>query len=161
MTGFYKFTDTPVGRLKLVAHDTALIAVLWENDDPARVRCGPLLEQCDHPVLTEAERQLRDYFSGALKRFTVSLAFQGTDFQKQVWEALLTIPYGETRSYGQIAAQIGRPKAVRAVGAANGKNPLSILVPCHRVIGTNGTLTGFAGGLKEKACLLDLEDRAK
>jgi len=100
---------------------------------------------------------LRAYFAGEREAFTVPLDFQGTPFQKQVWAALLTIPFGETRSYGEIARQIGRPGASRAVGAANGRNPISIIAPCHRVIGSTGKLTGFAGGLAAKARLLGLE----
>jgi len=157
MTYFYKTTKTPVGRLKLVASDRGLAAILWENDDPKRVRLSPLAEDKNHPVLLKTERQLHDYFAGKRKKFSLEFDFAGTEFQKAVWEALAAIPFGETRSYAQIAAQIGRPKAVRAVGAANGKNPISIIVPCHRVIGTNGKLTGFAGGLETKAALLKLE----
>jgi len=152
-----KTIASPVGRLTLVAGAKGLAAVLWENDDPDRVRLGTLVEQAAHPVLAEAERQLGEYFAGKRQRFTVPLEFHGTDFQKEVWAALLTIPYGETRTYGQIAGQIGRPDSQRAVGAANGRNPISILAPCHRVIGTNGKLTGFAGGLETKAKLLALE----
>lgn len=156
---FYKFMESPVGQLKLVASDRGLTAILWENDDPKRVPLGDLQEAKNHPVLIETERQLKDYFAGKLERFTVKLDFVGTDFQKKVWKALTTIPFGETRSYGQIAQQIGNPKAVRAVGAANGKNPISIIAPCHRVIGANGQLTGFAGGLEVKALLLGLESK--
>ena len=108
-------------------------------------------------MLAEAALQLGEYFEGQRTRFTVPLDFTGTAFQREVWQALLTIPFGETRSYRQIAEQIGRPSAVRAVGAANGRNPISIIAPCHRVIGTDGTLTGFAGGLGAKALLLALE----
>ena len=154
---FYKTLKSPVGELKLIASDKGLAAILWENDDPKRVRLGPLVENRKHPVLLDTERQLKDYFAGKLKKFSLKLDFNGTDFQKKVWTALLTIPFGETRSYAQIAKQVGSPKAVRAVGAANGKNPISIVAPCHRVIGSNGKLTGFAGGLEAKACLLDLE----
>ncbi len=150
---------SPVGELKLIADDQGLAAILWENDKPNRVRLGPLTEDKNHPVLLETQRQLNDYFTGKLKKFTLKLHFTGTEFQKKVWNALLTIPFGETRSYGQIAVQIGNPKAVRAVGAANGKNPISIVAPCHRVIGSTGKLTGFAGGLETKACLLDLESK--
>lgn len=157
MTYSYKTTKTPAGRLKLVASDRGLAAILWENDDPKRVRLSPLAENKNHPVLLETERQLNDYFAGKLEKFSLKFDFAGTEFQKEVWEALATIPFGETRSYAQIAQQIGRPKAVRAVGAANGKNPISIIVPCHRVIGSNGKLTGFAGGLETKAALLKLE----
>jgi methylated-DNA-[protein]-cysteine S-methyltransferase len=152
-----KTMKSRVGLLKLVASDRGLAAILWENDDPKRVRLGPLVEDRNHPVLLEAERQLADYFAAKRETFSLQLDFVGTDFQKEVWHALATIPFGETRSYAQIATQIGRPKAVRAVGAANGKNPISIVVPCHRVIGSNGELTGFAGGLETKATLLRIE----
>ena len=153
----YKTMKTPVGVLKLIASDRGLAAILWENDDPKRVRLTPLTEDKNHPVLLETERQLAEYFAGRLKNFSLKFDPMGTEFQKEVWNALSTIPFGETRSYAQIAKQVGRPKAVRAVGAANGKNPISIIVPCHRVIGSNGKLTGFAGGLETKEVLLNLE----
>ncbi len=149
--------DSPVGRLTLVASDVGLAAVLWENDRPHRVRLNVDAENETHPVLVEAARQLREYFSGQRKRFSVALDPTGTPFQRRVWNALLAIPFGETRSYAQIAEQIGSPTAVRAVGAANGRNPISIITPCHRVIGSTGKLTGFAGGLDVKARLLALE----
>ena len=150
---------SPVGALTLVASDTGLIAILWENDFPGRVRLDESVERPDHPILLDAGRQIRAYFAGTLTAFTVPLDFRGTAFQKSVWAALLAIPYGETRSYGEIARAIGRPGASRAVGAANGRNPMSIIAPCHRVIGGNGALTGFAGGLAAKRLLLDLEAR--
>ncbi|RYY28287.1 MAG: methylated-DNA--[protein]-cysteine S-methyltransferase [Sphingomonadales bacterium] len=150
---------SPVGELTLVASDTGLVAILWENDRPGRVKLGPIAEDNSHAILIEAERQIAAYFAGSLTRFDVPLDFRGTDFQKSVWAALLTIPFGETRSYGEIAQQIGRPKASRAVGAANGRNPISIIAPCHRVIGATGALTGFAGGLAAKELLLRLEGR--
>jgi methylated-DNA-[protein]-cysteine S-methyltransferase len=153
----YKLIDSPVGKLTLVATDDGLAAILWENDPPRRVRLNLETEDNRHPLLLETERQLREYFAGQRKEFTVPLDPAGTAFQRQVWNALLTIPFGETRSYGQIARQIGNPTAVRAVGAANGKNPVSIITPCHRVIGSTGKLTGFAGGLDVKARLLALE----
>ena len=156
-TWFTQEIDSPVGALRLVASDAGLAAILWENDDPARVRLGELVRRDDHPVLLETARQLREYFDGRRKAFDLPLDFNGTEFQRKVWAALLIIPYGETRSYAQIARQIGRPDAVRAVGAANGKNPISVIAPCHRVIGSNGKLTGFAGGLETKAFLLALE----
>lgn len=153
----FKTIQSPVGELKLVASDKGLAAVLWENDLPDRVPLNAAARREDHAVLTETERQLNDYFAGTRKVFSLPLNFNGTEFQKQVWAALLAIPFGETRSYGQIAEQIQNPKSVRAVGAANGKNPISIIAPCHRVVGANGKLTGFAGGLKVKAFLLALE----
>lgn len=151
--------QSPVGPLKLVASDAGLVAILWPDDDPRRVRLGPLVERDGHPILVETVRQLSAYFAGTLTRFDVPLDFRGTDFQKSVWAALLAIPFGETRSYAAIARAVGRPAAVRAVGAANGRNPISIIAPCHRVIGKNGALTGFAGGLKTKEFLLHLEGR--
>lgn len=153
----FKLMPSPVGMLTLVARGPALAAVLWEHERENRVRLGPLSEDTFHPVLRDTEKQLNEYFAGARRRFDLPLDFQGTEFQKQVWQALLDIPYGETRSYGQIAQSIGNPKSVRAVGAANGKNPISIIAPCHRVIGASGALTGFAGGLEAKALLLSLE----
>jgi len=157
----YKSNSSPVGRLKLVASEKGLAAILWENDDPERVRLEPLVEDPSDPILIETERQLASYFAGKLKAFDVPLDFKGTAFQKSVWAALLTIPFGETRSYGDIARQIGRLTAPRAVGAANGKNPISIIAPCHRVIGSTGALTGFAGGLATKERLLGLERARK
>ncbi|MNL01730.1 Methylated-DNA--protein-cysteine methyltransferase [compost metagenome] len=150
---------SPVGELKLVANGSRLVAILWENDKPGRVRLGAMVDAPDNPVLVRAAGQLREYFAGARQHFDLELEFSGTEFQKKVWAALLTIPFGETRSYSQIAEQIGNPSAVRAVGAANGKNPISIIAPCHRVIGASGKLTGFAGGLEAKALLLTLERR--
>jgi methylated-DNA-[protein]-cysteine S-methyltransferase len=153
----YKMIESPVGKLKLVASDKGLMAILWEKDKPRRVPLNDLVEREQHPVLVETERQLREYFAGKRKTFSVDLDMRGTRFQKNVWEALLAIPFGETRSYGQLAKQLGNPRASRAVGAANGRNPVSIIVPCHRVIGSSGKLTGFAGGLDVKAHLLGLE----
>jgi methylated-DNA-[protein]-cysteine S-methyltransferase len=157
MTHAFKTMASPVGELTLVASDAGLVAILWENDDPKRVRLGELAEDASHPILIAAERQLADYFAGARQAFDLPLDFRGTDFQKAVWAALLAIPFGETRSYADIARAIGRPTAFRAVGAANGRNPISIVAPCHRVIGTSGALTGFAGGLEAKEHLLGLE----
>jgi methylated-DNA-[protein]-cysteine S-methyltransferase len=148
---------SPVGQLQLVASDDGLAGVLWGKEDVDRVRLNIIGEDRKHPVLLEAERQLDEYFAGRRRKFTLKLDFAGTEFQNKVWEALLSIPFGETRSYGDIARQIGKPKAVRAVGAANGRNPISIVTPCHRVIGSNGKLTGFAGGMEAKATLLALE----
>jgi methylated-DNA-[protein]-cysteine S-methyltransferase len=153
----YKIVPSPVGALTLIASDKGLAAILWENDDPNRVRLSPRIEDRDHPVLLEAERQLGEYFAGTRQAFDLPLDFTGTDFQKQVWAQLLAIPFGETRSYADIARAIDRPTAFRAVGAANCKNPISIVAPCHRVIGTNGSLTGFAGGIEAKKLLLETE----
>ncbi|SDT89464.1 methylated-DNA-[protein]-cysteine S-methyltransferase [Verrucomicrobium sp. GAS474] len=160
----YSFTwiDSPVGRLKLVASGKGLAAILWEEDNPKRVRLEPLTEASRAalpPVLQATARQLEEYFAGKRKAFSLAFDPVGTPFQRRVWEALSEIPFGEIRSYGEIAARIGRPTASRAVGAANGRNPLSIVVPCHRVIGASGKLTGFAGGLRNKEILLSLEGR--
>jgi methylated-DNA-[protein]-cysteine S-methyltransferase len=148
---------SPVGALTLIASDLGLTAILWQDDNPNRVRLPDMQENPAHPVLVETERQLNEYFAGTRTTFTMTLDFVGTEFQKKVWQALVAIPFGETRSYADIARDIGNPKAVRAVGAANGKNPISIIAPCHRVIGSNGKLTGFAGGLEVKAFLLKIE----
>ena len=154
-----KTITAPVGELRLFATDKGLTAILWQNDRPGRVRLGEWRAAPDHPVLRQAERELGEYFAGTRTNFSVALDMVGTDFQKQVWAALRDIPFGETRSYADIARRIGRPRACRAVGAANGRNPVSIVTPCHRVVGTDGTLTGFAGGLEAKAYLLGLEGR--
>ncbi|MBK5537029.1 methylated-DNA--[protein]-cysteine S-methyltransferase [Pseudomonas sp. TH05] len=159
MSYVYTRMSSPVGQLTLIARASKLCAILWENEKLNRVRLGPLQEIRDEPVLLETERQLNEYFAGNREQFELDLDFAGTPFQCKVWQALLTIPFGETRSYSQIATQVGSPKAVRAVGAANGRNPISIVAPCHRVIGASGSLTGFAGGLEAKQLLLTLEGR--
>ncbi len=159
MSLYSKSIDSPVGRLKLVANDRGLVAILWPNDSPRRVRFAEPTEDAHNPILTKTEAQLAEYFAGKRQHFDLSLDPQGTTFQRAVWDALLAIPYGETRSYGQLARQLGNPNATRAVGAANGRNPLSIVVPCHRVVGSTGKLTGFAGGLHTKSFLLELEAR--
>ncbi|WP_028967739.1 methylated-DNA--[protein]-cysteine S-methyltransferase [Sphingomonas phyllosphaerae] len=150
---------SPLGALTMVADDTALVAILWPDDKPGRVRLEATAERPDHPVLAAAATQLTEYFAGTRTRFDLPLAPRGTAFQRDVWRALDAIPYGETRSYADIAQAIGRPTATRAVGAANGRNPISIVTPCHRVIGRSGALTGFAGGLAAKQHLLALEQR--
>ena len=157
---FYKEMTSPVGKLKLVASANALVAVLWERERPNRVKLEPMLLDPYHPVLADTERQLTEYFGGARTEFDLPLEPRGSEFQKTVWRALRAIPFGTTRSYLDLAKAIGSNNAARAVGAANGKNPISIIVPCHRVIGSDGTLTGFAGGLEVKAKLLALEAKA-
>jgi len=159
MSCAFTFMQSPVGTLTLVARGECLAAVLWEQERENRVRLGALHRNDEHPTLQATARQLGEYFAGGRQRFELPLDFVGTDFQRQVWAALLTIPFGETRSYSDIARQIGNPGAVRAVGAANGRNPISIIAPCHRVIGASGSLTGFAGGLQAKQYLLALEGR--
>ena len=157
---FYKEVESPVGKLKLVASSSALVAVLWEQERPNRVKLAAMKLDAQHPILIETERQLGEYFSGTRTEFDLALEPNGSEFQKKVWRALREIPFGQTRSYLYRAKIVGSAKAARAVGAANGKNPLSIVVPCHRVVGANGSLTGFAGGLDVKARLLALEATA-
>jgi methylated-DNA-[protein]-cysteine S-methyltransferase len=153
----YKLVASPIGMLKLVASTKGLVAILWENDKPRRVRLAGEVEEALHPVLVRTEIELSEYFAGKRDKFSVPLDMRGTTFQKQVWQALLAIPFGETRTYSNLANRLGNPAATRAVGAANGRNPIAIVVPCHRVIGATGSLTGFAGGLQAKAHLLNLE----
>ncbi|MFV0923090.1 methylated-DNA--[protein]-cysteine S-methyltransferase [Sphingomonas parapaucimobilis] len=145
---------SPVGELTLVASGHGLRAVLWADERVGRVTLSERRDDPAHDVLAETGRQLSEYFAGKRRVFDLPLDPVGTDFQKAVWTGLNAIPYGETRSYAALATAIGRPRASRAVGAANGRNPLSIVTPCHRVIGANGTLTGFAGGLAVKQWLL-------
>ncbi len=144
--------NTPIGAIRLLSNGQALVAIEFPDHYSARV-AQPAMDE----VLASTKQQLQEYFAGKRKTFDLPLAPDGTDFQRSVWQALAKIPYGELRSYGDIAHQIGKPRAVRAVGAANGRNPLPIVVPCHRVIGSNGKLTGFAGGLPVKQQLLELE----
>jgi len=160
MNYVYKTIDSPLGQLKAVAKGSSLVAILWEHDKVGRVRLGTMDLDDHRAVLVETKRQLNEYFAGKRTRFKLDLEFvEGTEFQKKVWVALLSIPFGHTRTYGEIAKQIGNAKAVRAVGGAANKNPISIVAPCHRVIGANGTLTGFAGGLEAKEILLAVEGR--
>ena len=149
--------DTPIGALRLHATDDALVAVYL----PGQRALAPALESAGHPILERARTQLVEYFAGQRQHFDLPLEPRGTAFQREVWSALRAIPFGETRSYAALAATLGRPSASRAVGGANGRNPLSIVVPCHRVIGANGSLTGYAGGLPRKEWLLGHERRAE
>jgi methylated-DNA-[protein]-cysteine S-methyltransferase len=153
----YKLVDSPIGVLRLVASEKGLVAILWKTDKPRRVRLGEVVEEPSHPVLVRTEKELKEYFAGKRRVFSIPLDVRGTPFQNEVWGALLGIPFGETRSYGDLAKRLGNPAASRAVGAANGRNPVAIIVPCHRVVGATGSLTGFAGGLEAKAYLLSLE----
>jgi len=160
MTLFYKEMESPVGKLKLVASSNALVAVLCEKERPNRVKLSAMNLDPRQPVLRETERQLTEYFSGTRTAFDLPLQPRGSEFQKKVWRSLGEIPYGATRSYLDLANALGSAKACRAIGAANGKNPLLIVVPCHRVVAADGALTGFAGGLAVKAELLALEASA-
>lgn len=160
MTLSCKEMESPVGKLKLVASSNALVAVLWERERPNRVKLGTSTLDPQHPILLEAERQLTEYFSSQRTEFDLPLQPDGSAFQKKVWQALREIPFGQTKSYLDLAKAVGSSKAARAVGAANGKNPLSIIVPCHRILGSDGSLTGFAAGLATKAALLAHEANA-
>jgi len=143
---------SPIGRLAIAGENGKITRLFFENAAaPAAYR------EAETPEIREAIRQLQEYFDGKRASFDLPLEPKGTDFQRAVWAALRAIPPGQTRSYGEIAAQIGNPKAQRAVGMANNRNPLAIFIPCHRVLGANGSLTGFAGGLAVKQYLLDLE----
>jgi methylated-DNA-[protein]-cysteine S-methyltransferase len=149
---------TPVGRLTLVASNRGLRAVLWPKLSPQRAGISPRpRHNPDHPILQKTVRQLDEYFAGARTSFDLPLDLEGTRFQLAAWRSLADIPFGATTSYGRQAAALGIPTAARAVGAANGANPVCIVLPCHRVIGANGSLTGFGGGLPVKQWLLDHE----
>lgn len=148
---------SPVGALTLVSSSVGLVAVLWADDRPGRVPLGAAPNDESNEHIESAETQLADYFAGRLRRFEMSLDLRGTDFQRAVWAELALIPFGATRTYGDIAAILAKPTASRAVGAAVGRNPISIIIPCHRIIGAGGALTGFAGGIEVKRRLLALE----
>ena len=150
----YRTIDSPIGLLTLAGRDSVLtsLRMVDQTYEPNRVGWSP-----DPGAFGELVEQLNAYFAGELTDFDVEFDLTGTEFQRRVWKALLTIPYGETRSYGEIAVQIGAAGSARAVGWANGHNPIAIVVPCHRVIGANGSLTGYGGGLNRKRTLLELE----
>jgi methylated-DNA-[protein]-cysteine S-methyltransferase len=153
---------SPVGDLTLVASDAGLRAVMFHADENVdRVRIGrdgtDVVDDPDHPVIHQAATELAEYFAGDRTDFDVAVDAVGTEFQRTAWTALRAIPFGATASYAQQARRIGKPSAVRAVGAANGRNPVAIIVPCHRVVGSNGALVGFGGGVDRKAWLLDHE----
>ena len=150
--------DSPIGVLTLVASDEGLTHVLFEGQELADVGLPDDLPEVDDDITLEAAAgQLDEYFGGERREFDLPLDLTGTDFQKDAWRALASVPYGETRSYGEQAEAIGRPGAFRAVGAANGRNPIPVILPCHRIVGADGSLTGFAGGLDTKRRLLNLE----
>lgn len=149
--------SSPVGELTLVGSDAGLRAVLWPVEREGRVTFAEAIESGTHEVLRNAEDQIVEYLAGERATFDVALDLVGTDFQVDVWNALNEIPYGETRSYGELADTLGKPGAARAVGAATGRNPVSIIIPCHRLVGSSGKLTGFAGGIDAKRWLLNNE----
>ncbi|MBP2412385.1 methylated-DNA-[protein]-cysteine S-methyltransferase [Arthrobacter stackebrandtii] len=152
--------DSPIGPLTAVENDAGLAAVYMavHKRRPAEETLGPLLAAGVSPVLAAAQEQLGEYFAGQLREFSIPLAPAGSEFQQRVWSALRDIPYGELRSYGELAATLGDPSMAQAVGSANGRNPISIIVPCHRVVGADGSLVGYAGGLERKQFLLELEN---
>ncbi len=152
---YHTFMSSPLGNILLTADDHGLTGINFQNGTEAKKPPRGSVESA--APFEEAERQIGAYFRGALKRFNLPLSPSGTPFQRSVWNALCDIPYGETISYGELAKRIGKPTACRAVGAANGRNPLPIVVPCHRVIGSDGRLTGYNGGIHLKEYLLKLE----
>jgi methylated-DNA-[protein]-cysteine S-methyltransferase len=152
----YSYLDTPIGTLLIAGDDDTVRRIDFpRNGKPGRPEAS--WKESARGAVGEAMRQLREYFAGRRSEFELPLAPEGTEFQRSVWERLREIPYGETISYGELAKRVGNPKASRAVGAANGQNPIPIVIPCHRVIGANGKLTGFGGGLPVKEALLALE----
>lgn len=156
---FYKVIKSPVGSLVLISNKSALIGIEFENEKVENLPNKPLKD--NHPILKKAEKQLIEYFAGNRKEFDIPLKLEGTDFQKKVWQELTKIPFGKTISYQELAEKMGNKNKARAVGNANGKNPIPIIIPCHRVIEKNGKLGGFGGGLKIKKFLLQLENSLK
>ena len=154
MEYYFKKMKSPVGNLTLVSDQDQIVSIHWEGDETYQTRFHQPQKKSNLKTLLRAEQQLDEYFKGKRKNFTVKYNFLGTQFQKKVWQTLNEIPYGEVWTYSQVAQKIKNPKAVRAVGGAIGKNPISIIVPCHRVIGSNGSLTGFGGGIPNKKFLL-------
>ncbi|QES90696.1 methylated-DNA--[protein]-cysteine S-methyltransferase [Rhizosphaericola mali] len=158
---FFKDMDTPVGKIRLVSSNKGLAAILWEDENYKRSKLDEPILDNSHPILLQVEQQLAEYFTKKRTVFKVPLDFIGTDFQVKVWNALLTIQYGKTKTYGALAQILGDIKAVRAVGGALNKNPIAIIVPCHRVVGADGKMIGFAGGVQNKKILLELESDVK
>lgn len=152
MKNYIRLIHTPIGKMIAAADENAITSLDFTNE-------SELIQNSDTPLLLQLEKELHEYFAGKRKVFTLPLSVQGTPFQKQVWETLLTIPYGTTISYAQEAEIFGNPKAVRAVANANGRNPIAILIPCHRVIASGGGLGGYSGGIDKKELLLELEQK--
>lgn len=153
----YTHYYSPLGKMILQSNLEGLSGAWFTTENTMPLELGEYTESC--PILVQTINQLGEYFSGKRKEFDLPLSAKGSEFQQKIWQILRSIPYGETWSYGQLAQAVGQPKAARAVGMANSKNPISIIVPCHRVIGKNGTLTGYAGGIERKAYLLELEQK--
>lgn len=152
MKNYIRLIHTPIGKMIAAADENAITSLDFTNE-------SELIQNSDTPLLLQLDEELHEYFAGKRKVFTLPLSVQGTPFQKQVWETLLTIPYGATISYAQEAKLFGNPKAVRAVASANGRNPIAILIPCHRVIASGGGLGGYSGGIDKKELLLELEQK--
>ncbi len=159
MTKYYQTFSSPIGRIHIIADNTSLRSITFDCNWQAVNKTAGDIKPEHNGITEQTLSQLQEYFAGKRTAFDLPIGFRGTEFQQQAWQALLSIPYGETRSYSEQARLIGNPKAVRAVGRANGMNPIAIVVPCHRVIGKSGKLTGYAGGLDIKFFLLDLESQ--
>lgn len=155
----YKDMPSPLGQIRLVATATGLAAVLWEGEGFTRSKLSVPERDDEDPILLQTEQQLAEYFAKTRTAFDLPLDFAGTEFQVKVWKALLDIPFGTTKTYGDLAKILGDMKAVRAVGGALNKNPIAIVVPCHRIIGASGKMVGFAGGIANKSILLNLENK--
>lgn len=152
---YVRYTDTPLGKVTLTSDGEALVGLAFEEERHPRDRSGAV--EVGDPILIDADRQLQEYFGKWRKSFDLPLRPEGTAFQREVWRLLGEIPYGETIAYSELARRLGKEKAVRAVGMANGRNPIGVVIPCHRVIGADGSLTGYGGGLWRKEYLLELE----
>lgn len=152
---FVHYTESPVGRITIISTEEAILGIAFEEERHPRDRSGAI--ESAKAILLDAERQIQEYFGGWRQSFDLPLAPVGTEFQQLVWAELQRIPFGETIAYSELARRLGREKAVRAVGAANGRNPIGIVIPCHRVIGADGSLTGYGGGISRKEYLLRLE----
>ncbi|SUJ31001.1 Methylated-DNA--protein-cysteine methyltransferase, constitutive [Sphingobacterium spiritivorum] len=157
----YKDMPSILGIIRLVATDAGLAAILWEGEDYTRTKLSAPERNDQNPILLKTEQQLTEYFAKARTTFDIPLDFSGTEFQKKVWKALLNVPFGKTITYGGLAKIVGDIKAVRAVGGALNKNPVAIIVPCHRIVGATGKMVGFAGGIANKTILLNLENKYK
>lgn len=155
----YKDIPSPLGVIRIVATDTGLAAILWEGEDYKRTKLSVPERDDRNSILLQTEQQLTEYFAKTRTTFDIPLDFSGTEFQKKVWTALLDVPFGTTQTYIGLAKILGDAKAVRAVGGALNKNPVAIIVPCHRIIGTSGKMVGFAGGIANKSILLSLEKK--
>jgi methylated-DNA-[protein]-cysteine S-methyltransferase len=154
---YYDFHESPQGQMLLVANDAGLAGVYFDGQKYLPQVASQWRRDPDHAMLRQARRELAEYFAGKRKRFELALAPEGTEFQRSVWKAISSVEFGETISYGELAERAGCPGSARAAGAATGRNPLGIIVPCHRIVGANGSLTGYAGGLERKRALLALE----